>query len=104
MCVCARARVEIVFLDIIQACSMNKSNGSSVPFPYRKKFLFLPFWSALNIFLLLEFILYIGIKTVTLVLLYDYENKIHPSEEQLLKLFASDILIYRQLGSINMLP
>jgi len=39
-----------------------------------------------------------------MVLLYDYKSKIHPSEEQLLNLFASDILISRQLGSIKMLP
>lgn len=58
-----------------------------------KKFLHFPFWPALNIFILLKFILHIGRKafviSVTVALLC--ENKIHPSEEQLLKLFASEI-------------
>jgi len=54
--------MEIVFLETIEAHNMDKSSGSSIPFLYRKKFLFLPFWPALNIFLL-KFILYMGIKT-----------------------------------------
>lgn len=39
-----------------------------------------------------------------MVLVYDYDNKIYTSELKFLKLFASNILMHRQLGRIEMLP
>lgn len=76
---------------------MNKSNGSSVPFLYRKK---TPFSSILTCSKYFSFVeVYFrcrhknvtGVISVTMALLYDYEKKIHPSEEQRLQLFASEI-------------